>query len=251
MRIITALVASLSLFSVVHASDLEYRSGSQQVELIELYTSEGCSSCPPADRWLSRLKASEGLWSQFIPVAFHVDYWDYIGWQDRFAKREYSQRQRRYAAEFRESTVYTPGVRKSGYEWRAWRKANAQIPRLKEPNLAGELVLKVNQNGRFAAEFDAKYVKSDALQLNVAVLGQSLQSVVTRGENHGRTLEHDFVVLETATLSAPKQAGKVVWDGVVPTPKIQAQEYAIAAWVSEAGSQIPLQATGGPLVAAN
>ena len=76
---------------------LTFTSGEQQVSLIELYTSEGCSSCPPADRFVRSLGKQDGLFSAFIPLAFHVDYWDYIGWADPYASPAFSERQRRYA----------------------------------------------------------------------------------------------------------------------------------------------------------
>ena len=106
------LLLTLSLFTYsqfLTAENLSYESSAKRTELLELYTSEGCSSCPPADRWLSKLLQDQALWTAFIPVAFHVDYWDYIGWKDRFARSTYSQRQRRYAREQSLRTVYTPG----------------------------------------------------------------------------------------------------------------------------------------------
>ncbi len=71
--------------SQASADTLHLASGDTRVNLLELYTSEGCSSCPPADRWLSGLRQDPRLWRQLVPVAFHVDYWDGIGWPDRFA----------------------------------------------------------------------------------------------------------------------------------------------------------------------
>jgi hypothetical protein len=84
------------------------RSPHNRVALLELYTSEGCSSCPPADRFLSSLKTAGITDKQLIPVAFHVTYWDYIGWQDRFAKKQHDERQRELAHKNRQTTVYTP-----------------------------------------------------------------------------------------------------------------------------------------------
>src|SRR5881394_2772067 len=75
-----------------------FQSSGEQVALLELYTSEGCSSCPPAETWLSRLKESPKLWKDFVPVAFHVDYWDYLGWKDPFAAKVYTERQHEYAS---------------------------------------------------------------------------------------------------------------------------------------------------------
>ena len=75
-----------------------FESGETQSTLIELFTSEGCSSCPPAEKWMSALKSNQDLWKTIIPVAFHVDYWDRLGWRDCFAKPEFTSRQQRYAA---------------------------------------------------------------------------------------------------------------------------------------------------------
>ena len=87
-----------------------FQSGHTQSSLIELFTSEGCSSCPPAEKWLSALKSNQDLWKKTVPVAFHVDYWDRLGWRDRFAKPEFTSRQQRYAAAWGGDSVYTPGL---------------------------------------------------------------------------------------------------------------------------------------------
>src|ERR1700758_1185011 len=86
-----------------------FESGVVQTTLIELFTSEGCSSCPRAEKWLSGLKSNPDLWKRTIPVAFHVDYWDHLGWRDRFSKLEFTERQQYYAAAWRNDSVYTPG----------------------------------------------------------------------------------------------------------------------------------------------
>ncbi len=83
--------------SALGAAPLQFTSPETRVTLLELYTSEGCSSCPPADRWLSGLRDDPRLWREVVPVAFHVDYWDAIGWPDRFASAAHSERQRTYA----------------------------------------------------------------------------------------------------------------------------------------------------------
>lgn len=73
---------------------LVFTSAPARVTLLELYSSEGCSSCPLADAWVNSLQAGPGLWTQLVPVVFHVDYWDYIGWKDRFATPAFTDRQR-------------------------------------------------------------------------------------------------------------------------------------------------------------
>ncbi len=236
----------LALFISHSASAQQFASGEKQVPLIELYTSEGCSSCPPADRWMSELTDHEDLWSGFVPIALHVDYWDYIGWKDPFASREYSQRQRQIAAENKERTVYTPGVRKAGDEWRSWRLWGS--PTLDDSPEVGGLKFDVNESGQFRADFELSEIKprfsERGLQLNVAVLGLGLSTDVKRGENRGKTLEHDFVVLSLSRISS---AEKLRWNGTIDKPVIEARRYALAAWVSEKGRTKPIQSTGGYL----
>ena len=76
------------------ADQVVFASGENAASVIELFTSEGCSSCPPADAWMSQLKNNGELWKGIVPAVFHVDYWDGLGWPDRFAKAEFTQRQR-------------------------------------------------------------------------------------------------------------------------------------------------------------
>jgi hypothetical protein len=103
------LLLSAGAVIPLHAGEPIFQSDKTQTALVELYTSEGCSSCPPAEEWFSTLSANPGLWKQFVPVAFHVDYWDDLGWKDSFATPAYTQRQRDYAAAWGSSSVYTPG----------------------------------------------------------------------------------------------------------------------------------------------
>ncbi|MDQ3115241.1 MAG: DUF1223 domain-containing protein [Verrucomicrobiota bacterium] len=76
-----------------------------RTHLLELFTSEGCSSCPPAEAWLSKLKDDPGLWRDFVPLAFHVDYWDRLGWRDPFASKVWTSRQYEYSARWKSSNV--------------------------------------------------------------------------------------------------------------------------------------------------
>src|SRR5260370_2199922 len=93
---------------VFGSEPMTFESGDMQTTLIELFTSEGCSSCPPADAWISQLKDSPDLWKRVVPVAFHVDYWDNLGWRDRFAKPEFTARQRRYVATWPAESLFPP-----------------------------------------------------------------------------------------------------------------------------------------------
>src|SRR5438477_9939189 len=94
-RCLVGLAAGVTFcFSTqILASEMVFESGPARVHLLELFTSEGCSSCPPAEAWMTKLKDNPGLWHDFVPIAFHVDYWDHLGWRDRFAAKEWTARQ--------------------------------------------------------------------------------------------------------------------------------------------------------------
>lgn len=237
-------LATILFFALSTAAHSEqFQSSPFKTPLIELYTSEGCSSCPPADRWLSTFTNDEQLWQKFVPVAFHVDYWDYIGWKDEFAKPDFSERQRQYAREGGSTAIYTPGVRKAGQLWTGWRLPFARPELAQEQEKVGSLRFLVNE----AAEFTASFDRSDSvaagrdLTLNVAVLGLGLETQVKRGENRGKRLKHDFVVLDLIELNSVNDA----WQGQLPTVTTRAPQYAVAVWVSAKNRQAPIQATGG------
>src|SRR5258706_10001900 len=102
-------------------------SGATVPAVVELYTSEGCDSCPPADRWVASLK-DEAARGKVIPLAFHVDYWDYLGWKDRFGDPVYSARHREAASRGGAKVIYTPQVLLDGREFQQWRKTGDKLP---------------------------------------------------------------------------------------------------------------------------
>ena len=150
MRSLAFVACFLTGVTIMNAADNQFASGPQQTSLVELYTSEGCSSCPPAEAWLSRQKDNPGLWKQFVPVAFHVDYWDRLGWRDRFSSKEWTERQRRYAALWGSESVYTPAVVVNGREQRGWSGASLSQPSEKQP---GILAATTSDGKTFAIEF--------------------------------------------------------------------------------------------------
>jgi hypothetical protein len=223
-----------------YAETLTFTSGDKQVNLVELYTSEGCSSCPPADEWLSQFKTSPTLWNEVIPVAFHVDYWDYIGWKDRFAQPKFTDRQRYYAYKKQVSGVYTPGMMLNGREWRGWYNQKT-LPA--NTTQTGQLELNIEGD---ALSINYQSDSPEPLHVNIAVLGFDLHSDVNRGENHGRVLKHDFVVLgyQVAKLHND-QANHHTLNTSVPTHTIESSRLAIVAWVNKPSDLTPIQATGG------
>jgi hypothetical protein len=220
------------------------KSGPQQVGLLELYTSEGCSSCPPADRWLRSLEQRPGLFSEFIPMAFHVDYWDYIGWKDRFAERKFSERQRQYARLGQVATVYTPGFVYNGREWRDFfGRKTGEFP---DGGRTGELAMRIDKD-TVELTFTPVAADSPHYVANVALLGFGLRTNVAAGENRGRELLHSFVVLAyTESTLAAHGAGH---SGHVrlPTSEVVAERYALVAWISAGQNPTPLQAVGAYL----
>jgi hypothetical protein len=250
VHIAVILPILLSVFTPVadawqSGAALRFESGPAPVPLIELYTSEGCSSCPPADRWLSSLKIEAGLWTHFVPLAFHVDYWDAIGWPDRFADRRFSERQRRYKQEGSVRGVYTPGVIAGGEEWRDWRRSGASpAERGLGAGTGGELTATLVEG-----ELQVRYLAPDAARasnyrVHAAWLGMDLVSEVRAGENRGKRLINDFVVLDTSELPLSAADGETAARLRIQ-PEVQADASALAVWVSADGRQAPLQATGG------
>ena len=182
------LAATLCAAAVAGAAEtLTYESSAQRVALVELYTSEGCSSCPPADRWLSALRDDPRLWKTLVPVAFHVDYWNYIGWPDRFSSPAFSARQREHARQGAVASVYPPGFVVHGDEWRGWFRRPELA--LDHPPPAGILRLELDVGARsLEAGFTAAEALDGDLDLHVAILGFDIRTEVTAGENEGRTL---------------------------------------------------------------
>jgi len=224
------------------------RSGAQTAALVELYTSEGCSSCPPADRWLSTLGERHAL-ERVVPLALHVDYWDYIGWKDPYAKREFSQRQRRLSQLQRASFVYTPQVLLQGRDFPAW--GSTEFDRtLKRINA---------QPARASLELELVGMAADALRLRVrasvadpaaasravvyvASFENRLESRVAAGENQGRVLQHDHVALEW---QGPLALGEREL-AVRLLPKGKPDASGVAAFVQDRASAEVLQALALP-----
>lgn len=158
-------------------------SGATTPAVVELYTSEGCSSCPPADRWLSTLKGRPGV----LAVAFHINYWDHLGWQDRYATAEGTQRQRALARAGGQPSVYTPQVRVNGVDLRAGAAVPAPQPSQLRMTLARE---------GDEARVNVAALAADGRRLAGwwVVLEDGHSSHVRAGENAGETLRHDHVV---------------------------------------------------------
>ena len=207
MRTATAILISTGLFSVLRASaaaDTTFHSGPAQVTLVELYTSEGCSSCPPAEQWLGDLRHDAGLWQKFVPVALHVNYWDHLGWRDVLASAANTERQYALASAWGTSSVYTPCFVRNGQEWRPRNGGAAELSADSSPKAsatgegpakadAGKLTVVWQTDGTCRIDFiPPSRARRDATRYGVAValLGSGIDSKVRAGENRGRNLHH-------------------------------------------------------------
>jgi hypothetical protein len=201
VRIAILLVGAFLVFQV-EAAQCVSQSGPGTAALVELYTSEGCSSCPPADRWLASLGKRHAPGS-VVPLALHVDYWDYIGWKDPYAKPAFSGRQRKLTQLQRLAFVYTPQVMLQGRDFRAWQGPgfDAAVAQINAEPARARIRLAIEKLGAEAMAVDIRAELLDRSHLKdaavyVASYENRLASTVTAGENRGRTLRHDFVVLE-------------------------------------------------------
>jgi hypothetical protein len=229
------------------AAPVHFQSSERQEALVELYTSEGCSSCPPAESWLSGLKAKTGLWSEFVPVAFHVDYWNNLGWTDKWSSRQNSERQRNYAAVWGSDTIYTPEFVVNGKEWHNWFELKG-APGLSDVK-AGILDVTSEDSRHWRAHFNPTTTGSVAYEVNAAMLICELGSDVTAGENSGRHLKHDFAVIKLINQPLAQEDGGYRGDFTVTYGKNTTEgKLALAVWVTPAGRLEPVQAVGGWLV---
>lgn len=205
------------------------QSTAQPPAVVELYTSEGCSSCPPADRWASKLKGR----SDVLALAFHVNYWDKLGWPDRFANAATTERQHLLQRAMGTAYVYTPQVVVNGRDQRAW--SGAALPRLPASPISVGLVRE--GNGVRATVAGAPLQRLGGFW---AVLEDGHSSRVKSGENAGETLAHDHVV----TLYQPVagwSAGSSAQSFELNLPAATSKARRIAFIVTDPGGARPLQ----------
>jgi hypothetical protein len=227
-------------FAIVsgHAAAIEFKSGPQQANLIELFTSQGCSSCPPAEAYLNRFQTHPLLWKSYFPLAFHVDYWDYLGWKDRFAKPQHRLHQEAYASLNQQSSIYTPGMFVNGSPWR--QGVFERMPPVSQDETG---ILTVSLQGtRLSAEFRPTKPNNSPWVLHAAVLGMGLKTDIAAGENSGRHSDHEFVVLH--------QQNQVIsgaqWQMTLEqTQFTETARLALVVWVNSENNPRPVQATGG------
>lgn len=203
------------------------RSGPTPPTIVELYTSEGCSSCPPADRWLAGLKDGPAT----VALAFHVNYWDGLGWRDRFAAPEFTQRQRALMAASGSRVIYTPQVLVNGKDWRSW-------PALPRPSAAAAPTLMLRREGdAVTADIGAG---AGRLAGYWAWIEDGHASQVRAGENAGNLLRHDHVVRRYEALPPWDAAAPRQWRWAWPAGSTRPARVVLV--LTDAATQRPVQA---------
>lgn len=240
-------VAAIAAWPVVANADCRAASPDHTLALLELYTSEGCDSCPPADRWFSALDLGPAA-TRAVAVAFHVDYWDRLGWRDRFGSaaftaRQYDQKQRHHTA-----FVYTPQVLLQGEDIASWRSTgqpatalsaiNARPARASIELAATRLdhaMVGVDVHVRIPAAPDRSHA-----EVTVALVQSGLSTYVKAGENKGKHLVHDHVVRAWRSEMPVGASGELRQRVDLPLP-VESGAVEIVAWAEDVASGDVLQ----------
>src|SRR5215470_5263892 len=195
------LAIALSLAPTLLHAECRAASAKATVALIEMYTSEGCDSCPPADKWLAALKLDTAA-APAVALAFHVDYWDRLGWRDRFGSAAFTQRQYEQASRRGDGFIYTPQVLLHGRDFPSWHSGDQPATAIASIDA---------RPARAAIELTTATVERDAVSVDlhvrvpeardrayavaaVALTQDGLASEVKAGENAGKRLAHEHVV---------------------------------------------------------
>jgi hypothetical protein len=249
MTVAVTLITLFGLESTAHAAACSAASTERRVALLELYTSEGCDSCPPADRWVSSLPKQGFGSDRVVVLGYHVDYWDYIGWRDPYAQARFSERQRSVNARTGARTIYTPQLILNGKDYRRGMLNDDFAVRLAQDTQSRatasiRLTLDAraenwNVDGTWAA---AGAGDARNLQAWLALYENRLAGDVRAGENRGKRLEHDFVVRD---LVGPFAAGAFSHAFKVD-PRWKRADLGVAAFVQDFRTGETLQATALP-----
>ncbi len=230
-------------------------SPAHSVALLELYTSEGCNSCPPADKFVSGLRASGVTAEQAVLLSMHVDYWDNIGWKDVYSKHEITERQRWLSNLVGSHTIYTPEVFMGGKELRGgvggWRSGVPEtVKRINSKPAQADITISLGKPAANSLPVEVNVKAGQAGKLFVALVESGIATDVKAGENNGSVLKHDFVVREwlgPIVLSGDAKESKAAWSRAVAIPAgAVAKNLGIAAFVQNDKGEV-LQALALPV----
>jgi len=245
MHPFTLLATALTLgTSLAHAAanTCSARSGATATPVVELFTSEGCNSCPPADRWISGLTSDPRV----VALAFHVDYWDRLGWKDRFASPAYTQRQAQTQTSSGARFSYTPQVLLDGVDRKDWPRIAAPLssaPSSQRQRPAARVDISLTRtDDRFSATVVPAGGAPARLAAYWALTENGHSTAVKAGENEGIVLKHDYVVREYQTIAAWSANGPATLHFVPSTPRDAAHPAEVNLVVVDADSGRPVQA---------
>jgi hypothetical protein len=209
--VVTAAAVTASLCACYARAACVADSMPARPHLVELYSSEGCSSCPPAESWLRTLHAGADV----VPLEFHVDYWDDLGWKDRFSDARYTARQNEQAHRDGGTSVFTPQIVLDGHNWSGWYRGGHLTP----PGQAG-IAMHLSAEtaaGRVHAESTSRPIAGqqfDGYHSYVVLVEDGLETQVRAGENRGTLLKHDHVV---RAFSGPLPLARATFDLPIPS----------------------------------
>ena len=217
-RFVSAL-ASVTVMACLTAGHNALAWGQDRVPiLVELFTSEGCSSCPPADAFLQKLDDQPVAGAEFIVLSEHVDYWNHDGWKDPYSSSDLTDRQRNYATRFHLNSVYTPQMVLDGCKQFLGSNVEEAQKAIAEALLQPKIALRISQvaveQDRLRAHVETGPLESSrgvrAVDVYVAVALNHAESQVLRGENANRRLAHTAVVRKLFKLGKIKSGEQFV-----------------------------------------
>jgi hypothetical protein len=253
------VVATVVAFGALAASRSAYATGPASATpiLVELFTSEGCSDCPPADVVLERLIASPPVGGvEVIGLGQHVDYWDRLGWKDRFSSAALTNRQQVYGTHFNLDSVYTPQMVVDGRAQFVGSDAGAARRAIERAAMAAHGVLTIDVDGGaargVAVRVSAKDLpaagRGDRTDVIVAITEDHLRTEVKSGENHGRTLTHAAVVRSMTTIGQAGSDGAASLRTEIPIASDwQRDQLKVVAFVQEQRGRSILAAAAAPV----
>jgi hypothetical protein len=241
------VLASLFSLPAFAGDPIVVSSGDKQTAVVELYTSEGCSSCPSADRWLSRLIEVPKDELDVLALAFHVDYWDYLGWKDRFSSAAYTSRQRELGANNLQQTIYTPEFFVNGMEARGTSNILDKIRQANQQPSPLDLKLSVSRDKTsLVLELQSPGDRDTIGQIHhrYLVYENNLSTDVKRGENSGEILKHEQVVRYMSKARRLREQNQY---RIEIDPGWQAKNIGVAVLVTSPGDRHYLQALHTPV----
>jgi hypothetical protein len=245
----------LTPFAAAFAQTCSKQSPPHTVALLELYTSEGCSSCPPADKFVSNLRSAGLPAEQVVPLSLHVDYWDYIGWKDIFARHAFTERQRWLSDLAKTRTIYTPEIFVAGHELRDWAASwrggvAATVKRINAQTAQADIGIALGKVTSGSLPVEIRTKAAPGSKLFVALYENGLATEVKAGENSGATLKHDYVVRDwigPVALSSDQKSGKAALPRALAVPAgAAAKNLGVAAFIQTDSGEV-LQALSLPL----